>query len=218
MKEYLQQALKFADMLNRFRLVERMILVNGGEHRQENDVEHSYQLAMLAWYIVDSRKLDLDVDLVLRYAVVHDLVEVYAGDTYTYSADAENIASKESREADALERLRQEFAEFPDLFECIDRYEKKMDRESCFVYALDKIHPIINTYLDSGRRWKELDITVDVLYEDKKAKVMLSPEIEPYFSEIMRVLREEERDLFNVAEEPDEDDWEEIKSRMTKTS
>lgn len=217
MKEYLQQALKFSDMLNRFCLVERMVLVNGGE-RRENDIEHSYQLAMLAWYIIDSRKLDLDVDLVLKYALVHDLVEVYAGDTYTYSADAENIASKGVREEAALKHLHQEFLEFPDLFEYIERYEKKSDRESRFVYALDKIHPIINTYLDNGRRWKELDITADMLHEDKKDKVKLSPEVESYFNEIMRVLREEEGNLFNVVKEPEEDDWEEIKSRLTKTS
>jgi putative hydrolase of HD superfamily len=191
MKEHLQQVLEFSKMLNRFRLVERVVYINN-KGRWENDVEHSYQLAMLAWYIVSSRKLDLNLDLVIRYALVHDLVEVYAGDTYIYSDDKSHLESKEKREDEARERLRKEFPEFPDLFEIMETYEKRLDPESRFVYALDKVHPMLNIYLCGGQLFKEKEVTADMLYENKSTKVALSPDIKPYFDDLMRILRKED--------------------------
>ena len=68
----LQKILGFTRLLNKFRQVRRTIRVNS-EERLENDVEHSYYLGMLAWYIADSHNLSLDKDLVLKYALVHDV-------------------------------------------------------------------------------------------------------------------------------------------------
>lgn len=191
----LENVLEFAQMLNLFRQVERVIYANGTD-RLENDSEHSYHLAMLAWYIADSGKLDLDKNLIIKYALVHDLVEVYAGDTYIYSEDREHTESKIDREHQALIRLKKEFPLSEDMFSAIDRYEKREDRESRFVYALDKVQPIIQTYLDSGRIWKEKRITWEMLFEYKTDKVALSPEIKPYFDELMALLREKEETLF----------------------
>lgn len=84
MKLELPNIINFTKLLNKFCDIERVIHSNGGD-RLENDVEHSYRLAMLAWYIISSNKLSLDLDLVIKYALVHDLVEVYAGDTYIYT-------------------------------------------------------------------------------------------------------------------------------------
>ena len=64
----LDNILSFADFLNRFRAVERALRVNG-QNRHENDVEHSYQLGMLAWYIVSSNNLPLDAGKVIRGAL-----------------------------------------------------------------------------------------------------------------------------------------------------
>ena len=151
---------------------------------------------MLAWYIVDSKSLDLDICLVVKYALVHDFVEVYAGDTYIYTQDEEFKASKEKREKDAAERLKKEFSEFSQLHELIDRYENKKDKESRFVYALDKIQPVLNIYMDGGRTWKEKDITLDMLIESKKDKVAVSEDLKKYFDEIIEILKTNEKDLF----------------------
>ena len=90
----LKNIIKFVNLLNKFRQVERVIHSNGKD-RMENDVEHSYQLAMLSWYIISTNNLDLNLDLILKYSLVHDLVEVYAGDTYVYTEDAEHKNTKE---------------------------------------------------------------------------------------------------------------------------
>ncbi|MDD5083622.1 MAG: HD domain-containing protein [Candidatus Moranbacteria bacterium] len=199
MREALQQALKFSELLNQFRRVIRVVRVNG-EDRWENDVEHSYQLAMLAWYIADARKLPLDVGLVVKYALIHDLVEVYAGDTYIYSADKKHLEGKHDREEEARKRLRSEIAEFEELHRLIVRYESREDAESRFVYALDKIQPMLNIYLDNGDTWKEKEVTLEMLFENKEDKVKISPEVKRYFDEFIQLLRENEERLFAAKE------------------
>ncbi len=191
----LESLLSFTKIITELQTVERVIRVRNSE-RWENDVEHSYSLAMLAWYILDTEKLSLDRDRVFRYALAHDLVEIYAGDTYLYSEDKELLASKPERERLAAERLRAEFPEVPEMHAAISGYVTKEDAESRFVYALDKIEPILKIYLDGGETWQKKGVTLDMLYASKKDKVALSPEIQPYFDELMALLRKEEKELF----------------------
>jgi len=192
----LQNILKFTKLLNKFRQIERVIRSNGGD-RLENDVEHSYQLTMLAWYIISTQKLDLDIDLVIKYSLVHDLVEIYAGDTYAHTTDKELKKSKIKREEDSLVRLEREFKEFPEIFELIKQYESKSDLEAKFIYALDKIEPILNIYTSSRKTWKEKNISIDMIIDIKKDKVKLDPEVEKIFYKIIETLEKEKKDLFN---------------------
>lgn len=195
----INKALEFSELLNKFRSVERAVLVNG-EDRMENDVEHSYFLAMLAWYIADANKLDLDKNLLLKYALIHDFVEVHAGDTYIYSEDEAYKKSKIERESKAMKKLKEDVREFNELHELIEEYEKKKDRESRFIYALDKIQPVINIYLDGGKTWKLKNITLKMLVDHKKEKVRISSEVETYFDELIALLGGREKELFNKAE------------------
>ncbi len=191
----LASLIRFVELLKKFQEVERVVRVPGQE-RWENDIEHCYQLALIAWYLVDKNNLNLNKDLVIQYALIHDLVEVYAGDTYIYSENMNEHATKKQREEDAAKRLKQKFPEFTDLHATIENYEKRSDKESKFVYALDKIHPILNIYIDGGRTWKERNITIQMLVDHKKDKVALSPEIEHYFNELIALLKKEEATLF----------------------
>lgn len=191
----LEKLLAFAKILNKLQAVERVIRVPGSE-RWENDVEHSYSLVMLAWYIIDTEKLALNREKVFCYALVHDLVEVYAGDTYLYSEDQSLLDSKVERERLAAERLANEFPEIPEIHATIQGYVIKKDLESRFVYALDKIEPLVKLYLDGGRTWKEKGVTLEMIYENKKDKVTLSPEVKRYFDEFMVLLRQKEASIF----------------------
>lgn len=124
--------------------------------RHENDSEHSFQLAMVVWYLADKAPLQLNHEKLLKYALVHDLVEVYAGDTAPFTADEKKnksmSASKDGREAAALDRLKKEFPDFNDLTNVIEEYEKKRDPESRFVYIWDKIIADLNCFL-SGEKY-----------------------------------------------------------------
>ena len=186
---------EFTRLLNKFQEVERVTYVPGRE-RMENDVEHSYQLAMLAWYIVEKNSLSLDKNLVLKYALVHDFVEVYAGDTYIYSENQNDHDSKNEREENSRLRIAKEFPLFVDLHTTIKSYEEWNDRESCFVYVLDKIHPVLQNYLNNGKIWKERGITLEMLLEKKKGKMVFSPELLPYWDELEKILIENKDTLF----------------------
>jgi hypothetical protein len=78
----------------------------------------------------------------------------------------------------------------------VERYERREDRESRFVYALDKIEPVIHIYLDGGRMWREKKVTLGMLIEHKNGKVSLSPEVEPYWNELKELLQENGKEIF----------------------
>ncbi|HSX02001.1 MAG TPA: HD domain-containing protein [Candidatus Saccharimonadia bacterium] len=111
--------------------------------RFENDAEHSFLLASLGCALAQRLDPALDLGKVSQYALVHDLVEVYAGDTSIWDA-VEKHASKAEREAKALTTIEQRFgASFPWVSQTIHAYERLDEPESCFVYALDKIIPYV---------------------------------------------------------------------------
>ena len=167
----------------------------------ENDMEHSYQLVMLAWYMIDAYHLSFDMNRIMRYCLVHDLVEVYAGDTYIYSQDVEHLNSKVHREEQALKQIQEQFQEFPEMISYIEQYEQKNDREALFVYALDKIVPVLNCYMDGGRIWKDVSlthitVTLEKLREHKDEKIQKSPELYAFWLEFIEILEANKKDLF----------------------
>jgi putative hydrolase of HD superfamily len=95
----LDPILQFEELLHKFALVERVAHIKGRTTR-ENDVEHSYIITMLAWFVIDTFKLSLDTNKVLRYALVHDLVEVYAGTPISLMKKQRKQNTKEKKKLD----------------------------------------------------------------------------------------------------------------------
>ena len=196
---HLEKVLPFIDFLNEFRKVERNIYVSGS-NRMENDAEHSYQLAMLCWFVAEHFDLNFDMSLVFKYALVHDLVETYAGDTPFLGKD-EETPTKHENESQALVKITDEFNEsFPSMAELIKEYEetKTNGAEASFVYSLDKLIPILNIYLDGGRSWKDLnkEMKLEEAIKVKRAKIKVSPQVEEIFDELILLLRENKNTLF----------------------
>jgi len=187
--------LKMHQLTNAFRRVQRTTKVVG-ESRYENDSEHVYQLAMLAWYIIDCDQLPLDRLLVFEYCLAHDLSEVYAGDVDPWSSDEDQKRLKAQLETEAEHDLAQEFCEFKDLAPCFERYHARSDEESTFVYALDKIQPVINIYLDGGDFYRAHQVTFAAWIEHNKLKVAESKHVVPYFEAIVSFLGTEGGGLF----------------------
>lgn len=187
-KPDIHRLLELQRLLLEFSKIERVVDRHNSKNRfiRENDSEHSYNLAISAWFLADYFP-KLDRDLVIRLALVHDLVEVHAGDTYVY-ADASILATKQEREAAALVKLQKEWADFPDMLIHIETYEKRESEEAKFVYALDKIMPIMQIYIHDGHTWKKEGITPAMLDEIKRHKVILSPEIAHYYEQLYELL------------------------------
>lgn len=190
----LTKIFEFLKFTYKYQAVIRQIYVTGTD-RDENDAEHAYQLALLGWYLVDAMDLDLDTAKVLRYAISHDLVETYAGDTFFHSKDKALQASKKDREAAAAARIRGEFSEFPELHQAIEDYENQTDAEARFVYALDKMIPVLNIYLDEGRSWQRDGVNLDMI-RTKDEKIAVSPELVDIWRQVTELLDQEKGRLF----------------------
>lgn len=136
-----------------------------GTKRRENDIEHSMTVAVLAWFVHDTYSIDLDIAKILKYALTHDFVERYAGDTNTFATSDER-ALKVEREKLSLDRLSDEFHQFPDMVSTMQGYELRNDEEALFVWTIDKMQALIMGDLDGWRPYQELGIT----YEEFCAK------------------------------------------------
>jgi putative hydrolase of HD superfamily len=184
----LDAVLKFCRLLMQFQAVERF----GAEAPKgfrENDAELSYSLSMMAWYLITTRKLELNLDLSMRYALSHDLVEVYAGDTHAFGSSPQK-ASKKLREDLALTMLRQEYAEFSELPDLIHNYEQRNDPEGRFVYALDKLMPSLMIYLNESQHYVSREISYEDVVAYVEPKVALDSTIDSLWNEFKPRLAE----------------------------
>jgi len=118
----------------------------------ESDTDHTVMLGLVACAVADQHFPDLNVGLIAQYALVHDLVEVYAGDTPTLRMpSADTKARKEARERAAYERISKEFVKtLPWLPILIGGYEAKATPEARFVKALDKLLPKVTHMLNGA--------------------------------------------------------------------
>ena len=152
-----------------YRIERDMTFAVDGGYRNENDAEHSWSLALVACALAPHIDPTLNVGLVGQFAVVHDLVEVYANDTSVW-ADDETIAKKESNEKAALLMLQEKYTHFPWLLETISEYEKQDTNEALYVRSIDKYIAFCIRFLEKGRFFKEQGITKEMF-----EKAMLIP-------------------------------------------
>lgn len=181
--------LSFLEITLKFRDIYRNIKIPG-KVSTENDAEHSYQLAVFCWYIVQADKLPLDTNKIVKYALVHDFVEVYAGDVDAYIADEATIQAKAHREHQARLRLQQELPEFPEFHDAILEYESKSNEEARFVYVADKIISEMNVFLEGNTVNVEQGITIEKFRKIKDPKIALHPHLEKYWREFLPLWQE----------------------------
>src|SRR3990167_6828 len=142
----MKKIIPIIDLATKFAAVNRTVGYRKGHF--ENDAEHSYQLALVCWSTNEQYHLGLNNELILKFALVHDLVELYAGDTDAHD-DKQKIACKKEREEKALKALKAEY-KFDEIINTIERYEKKQDVEAQLVYMMDKFIPGINIHFSKG--------------------------------------------------------------------
>lgn len=188
----LDRSLHFLKFLREFEKVERAVY--RPTDRKENDAEHSYQTTMMAWFLAHQFDLPLSTEKILQYALVHDLVEVYAGDTPVFSE--KNSHDKKERERGALEKIKDTLSHFPELIDTIEQYEQKSDPESVFVYEIDKLIPAFNIYIDNGYGWNKLGVTLDQIKKEKVKKVKNTKELVNLLEELLDRLEKEREQLF----------------------
>lgn len=145
------------------------------ENRSENDAEHSWHFAVTALVLLEYAEEDIDINHVIRMALVHDLVEVYAGDTFAY--DEKGYEDKEERELKAAKKIfgllpNEQGAYLRSLWEEFEAFETK---EACYANAIDRLQPFINNYKTKGHTWREGGVTSEKVYKRMDAVRLYAP-------------------------------------------
>ena len=156
-RERLSKQLDFLVEMDKMKNIYRQTLVLH-EDRQENDAEHAWHLAMLALVLSEYANEPIDLKTVLETVLIHDIVEIDAGDTYAY--DTAGNATKAEREQKAAERLfgilpKEQGEHFRALW---DAFETGSTPEARFAASLDRIQPLTLNYCKGGISWKRRDI------------------------------------------------------------
>lgn len=157
--ERLQQQMEFMAEVDKLKLIGRQSYLTDGS-RKENDAEHSWHLAMMAVFLSEYATEDVDVLHVISMVLIHDLVEIDAGDTYAY--DTEGNKSKRAREEKAADRIfnilpKDQAEKLRDLWE---EFEANETPEANFANALDRIQPIMLNHKSDGKAWAEHQVAL----------------------------------------------------------
>ena len=123
--------------------------------RKENDAEHSWHLALMAFVLADYANEKIDVLKTIKMVVLHDVIEIDAGDTYAY--DTEGNKTKRERELKAADRIfgllpKEQEREYRGLW---DEFEEMETAEAKFANTLDKVQPLFLNDASGGKSWEE---------------------------------------------------------------
>lgn len=182
----LAKQIEFITLIDQAKQVYRQNVVIGTT-RQENDAEHSWHLAVMAIILSEhSAAKELDMLKVLKMALVHDLVEIYAGDTFCY--DDQAIKDKEQREAIAADKL---FSILPgdqgeNFRELWQEFEAKLSPEARFAACLDRLQPLILNYNTAGHTWQNPGVNSSKVLERNAMLQENTPALWDYVNEVIQ--------------------------------
>ena len=162
--ERLEQQLKFIVEIDKVKNIFRQTYLADGE-RKENDAEHSWHIALMAYLLQEYSEEPVDVPKVMLMVLIHDLVEIDAGDTYAY--DSEGAKTKREREVKAAERL---FGILPEdqgayLRELWDEFEEYETADAKYAHLLDNFQPLLLNDASNGKSWEEHVVEKEQIYK-----------------------------------------------------
>ena len=186
MNERLKQQLDFILEIDKEKNIFRQTHLSG-QGRNENDAEHAWHMAIMAYLLKEYSNEPVDIGKVMLMCLIHDIVEIDAGDTYAY--DAENLKTQKAREDAAKERI---FSILPEeqkdeLIKLFDEFEEFKTAESKFAHAMDNLQPLILNNSNGGGDWREHGVTAEQVY-GRQSKTKLGSE--RLYDVIDRIIKE----------------------------
>jgi len=172
-----EKQLEFLIEVDKMKTVLRQTILTD-RSRQETDAEHSWHFALMALALSEySAYPDLDMFKVVKMALVHDLVEVYAGDTFAY--DEAGYLDKQEREIKAADRIfgmlpEDQASEFRSLWE---EFEEMKTPEAIYAAAIDRLQPFINNSVTDGHTWRLHGVTSDKVYKRMEVIKQAIPDV-----------------------------------------
>lgn len=185
MDQRMEQQFAFALEVDKLKNIFRQTRLSG-HGRRENDAEHSWHIALMAYLFREYANEEVDILRVMLMCLVHDIVEIDAGDTYAY--DAQGLETQKAREAAARERLysilpEDQGAELAALF---DEFEACETPEARFARALDNIQPMMLNHSNGGGDWREHGIAAEQVYRRQSRTRLGSERLFAVADEVIR--------------------------------
>jgi putative hydrolase of HD superfamily len=163
----LERQIAFIVELDKLKQVLRQTRLMDGS-RRENDAEHCWHVALMAVVLAEHAGAGIDVLRVLKMLLIHDVVEIDAGDTFLYAAvDAAAVAERETRAAERIFGLLppDQAGELRALWE---EFEARRSAEAKFARALDRLEPLLQNHRNGGGTWREHGVTVEQVLAKKR--------------------------------------------------
>ena len=163
MDERLKQQLDFSLEIDKEKNVFRQTHLSG-HGRNENDAEHAWHMAVMAYLLREYANEDVDIAKVMLMCLIHDIVEIDAGDTYAYDEDGKK--TQKEREEAAKQRIfsilpKDQMEELTSLFE---EFEAGVSAESRYARAMDNLQPLILNDSNDGGDWKDHGVKAEQVY------------------------------------------------------
>ena len=157
--ERLEKQLALLIELDQLKSVLRRTRVKSADRRLENSGEHSWHVALMAVLMQEHANAPIDIARVMKMLLIHDVVEIDAGDTFVYDVAASK--EQEEKELRAAERL---FGMLPsdqgeELFSLWKEFEAAQSDDAKYAKALDRLIPMLLNYHNDGQSWKEHGVT-----------------------------------------------------------
>ncbi len=182
----LEQQMRFLVEVDKMKSVyRRTILID--KTRRESDAEHSWHFALMAMLLAEYADPEkVDCARVIRMALVHDLIEIYAGDTFAY--DVQGNQDKRQRETEAADKLfallpEDQAAEIRALWEEFDAMETP---DAQYAVAIDRLQPFLNNYLTQGHTWGLGGVKSAQVYERMDPIRVALPEVWPFVDKMIQ--------------------------------
>ena len=163
MEERLKKQLNFILEIDKEKNIFRQTHLSG-HGRNENDAEHAWHMAIMAYLLREYSNEKIDIARVMLMCLIHDIVEIEAGDTYAY--DTENLKTQKSREDAAKEKLYSLLPEDQkqELTALFDEFEENQTAEAKFAHAMDNLQPLLLNDSNDGGDWREHQVTAEQVY------------------------------------------------------
>lgn len=180
--ERLKKQMEFIVEVDKVKNIIRQTYLADG-NRKENDAEHSWHLALMAVLLKEYSNEEVDLAKVVPMVLIHDLVEIDAGDTYAY----DEAGAETKRETKAADRIFGMLPEdqckwFRELWEEFEAYETP---EAKFAHVLDNCQPLLLNDASNGRSWAEHGVRKSQIYKRNEHTSEGSVEIWEYMKELI---------------------------------
>lgn len=201
-KTRLEQQMDFCREIDKEKEVFRQSFLCSGA-RRENDAEHAWHMAIMAVILQEYANEEIDLLKVITMLLIHDIVEIDAGDTYAY--DTEGIKSQAEREEKAAARI---YGMLPEdqrqyMLDLFHEFEAAETAEAKFAKALDNVQPVMLNDASGGKDWREKGIKISQAIQRQKRTARGSKEL---WEKVSRPMLQKNIDLGNIVGDVDLDE------------